>query len=170
MRAGTLLRVLGVSCVLVTVVAAAAWAGPKRALPANDPPSLAIFMTLSEGTTEYPGFFRFGSDFRIVSGVNPSDVPLTTDKPLKVPEKMTPPAATIQRGLDGNRIMWDWHQQALSGNPAGRRDVVIRLFDFELKPVAAYRLDRAWPSKYELVEAGTTEQLTIVAERLVRIS
>ena len=174
MKAGTLLRVLGVSCILAAAITAAAWARngvEHRGAPANDPQAhVIIWVTMKINGTEVPGFFRLPT---IESGVDPSKLSLNPGKPLKPPKELTPPTLTIARGLDQDLTLSKWHEAALRGDPSAPSDVVVTGFDYQGQPVATWHLQQAWPSHYETGKTGDsveTEIVTIVSEKLERVN
>jgi len=174
LKAGTLLRVLVVCCVLAGAISAAAWAsssGQKKALPANDPGASAdiIFVVMTLNGTELGGFFSLP---KIESGVDASNLVLVAGKPLKLPKDVPPPSITLSRGFDHDLTLSHWSEAAFRGDPSAPADVVLTGLNYLGEPVAVWRLTRAWPSKYKVDTSSTQdiETVTLVGEKLERVN
>lgn len=76
------------------------------------------------------------------------------------------------RGLE----LWSWHEAALAGDIAGRKQAVLLAHGSDGAPVARYHLANAWPSKIEIgsLRSGSSqvlmETVTITCERVQRVS
>ena len=78
----------------------------------------------------------------------------------------------VRRGLDSNRTLWDWRDQAMKqGSAAARVDGKIEALDTTGASIATYEFKQGWPANYELhAPSGepARETLTIVHDGLVR--
>jgi phage tail-like protein len=90
----------------------------------------------------------------------------------RLPGKLKPPTVTLKCGAGFERI-WAWHESVRAGDiAAAQKNCTITVYNTEGKPVARYRLEKAWPSKIEVagLKAGANEMLmeivTLVAERI----
>ena len=95
----------------------------------------------------------------------------------KLPGKFKPPSITLKRSANGSLELWSWHESVRTGQMnAARRSASLTMFNSEGKPVAKYWLEKAWPSKVELVgvKAGSTnalvETVTLTAEYIQRVA
>jgi hypothetical protein len=102
--------------------------------------------------------------------------------------RANPPTVVLKRGKNSSMDMWSWHEAARSGHmAAGRKSATLVMYDYDGKPVARYHLVNAWPSKIEtgglesgtgkvavetleLAHEGFLEMVTIVAEKIERVS
>lgn len=81
---------------------------------------------------------------------------------------------TLRRGTTESHIFVDW-MKALYNGIAPRKTVVITLIDDEMKEVASWQLEKAWPTKYTAPDfSGTSsevaiESLELVCEGITRI-
>jgi phage tail-like protein len=95
---------------------------------------------------------------------------------LKLPGRLKWDNITLKRGITSNLDIWDWRKQVEDGGVAGaRRDGSIVMYDQELKPVARWDFERAWPLKVsgpspkaDSNEIGI-EELTIAHEYITRV-
>lgn len=55
---------------------------------------------------------------------------------------------TLKRGVTRSQALWDWHRAVLDGR-VERRTVVITLLNAAREPVVRYRLQAAWPAKWQ---------------------
>ena len=96
---------------------------------------------------------------------------------LKVPGRMKWDDITLKRGITSNMDVWDWRKQVENGNIEGaRRDGSIVMYDQQLKEVARWNFERAWPTKVsgpqpkaDSNELGI-EELTLAHEYIERVS
>jgi phage tail-like protein len=95
---------------------------------------------------------------------------------LKLPGRLKWDNITLKRGITSNMDIWDWRKQVEDGGVTGaRRDGSIVMYDQELKPVARWDFERAWPLKVsgpspkaDSNEIGI-EELTIAHEYITRV-
>ena len=83
---------------------------------------------------------------------------------------------TLKRGVTSNLDIWDWRQKVVDGKMGdARKSASIIAYSSDLKPVARWDLDRAWPSKVSGPEFDSTtgnvmfEEVTIVFEGIKRV-
>ena len=96
---------------------------------------------------------------------------------LKLPGRLKWDNITLKRGITSNLDIWDWRKQVEDGTvDAARRDGSIVMYDQELKEVARWNFERAWPLKVsgpspkaDSNEIGI-EELTICHEYIARVS
>ena len=95
----------------------------------------------------------------------------------KIPGRMKWNDIALKRGITDNMDIWQWRKQVEDGDVEGaRHNGSIVMFDQELKEVARWNLERAWPLKVsgpslrsDSSEIGI-EELTITHEGLTRAS
>lgn len=99
-----------------------------------------------------------------------------------------PPRIVLKRGKDNSMELRAWHEAARTGQVTGaRKSASLVVYNYDGKPVARYRLVNAWPSTIEtggqesgagkvavetleLAHGGFLETVTIVAEKIERVS
>lgn len=92
----------------------------------------------------------------------------------KQPGILKYPIVTLKRGTTESRIFVDWMKEVQNGK-APRKTVVITLMDDEMKEVASWQLEKAWPTKYSAPDFNATsnevaiESLELVCEGITRI-
>lgn len=80
---------------------------------------------------------------------------------------------TLKRGTTESRVFADWMKEIQNGK-APRRTVVITLMDDEMKEVASWQLEKAWPTRYSAPDFNATsnevaiESLELVCEGITR--
>lgn len=80
---------------------------------------------------------------------------------------------TLKRGTTESRVFVDWMKEIQNGK-APRRTVVITLMDDEMKEVASWQLEKAWPTRYSAPDFNATsnevaiESLELVCEGITR--
>ena len=85
------------------------------------------------------------------------------------------PVLTLKRPATRSRSLWGWHAAMLGGDPAGRKNTTLTMFNAEGKVVAKFFLPGAFPSKITIggVPAGASEALietvTLVATDIQRL-
>ena len=72
-----------------------------------------------------------------------------TSAARRLPGRVTYDDVVLRRGLTGGTELYDWFN-AIREGVLDRRDVRITLLDEARNPVYAWRLLRAWPTRYEL--------------------
>lgn len=66
----------------------------------------------------------------------------------KQPGRMKWQEVTLKRGITDNMDVWNWRKDVEDGKvEEARRNGSIVMFDQELKEVARWNFERAWPSK-----------------------
>lgn len=81
---------------------------------------------------------------------------------------------TLKRGTTQSHIFVDWIK-AIQDGKALRKTVVITLMDDEMKEVASWQLEKAWPTKYTAPDFNAIsnevaiESLELVCEGVTRI-
>jgi phage tail-like protein len=94
---------------------------------------------------------------------------------MKIPGRLKWENITLKRGITDNQDIWKWRKQVEDGDVENaRKSGSISMLDQQLKPVARWDFDRAWPVKVsgpqmksDSNEIGV-EELTIAHERLWR--
>lgn len=74
----------------------------------------------------------------------------------KIPGLTTYPNIVLERGLTGNRDLWQWYQAIVKG-ALDRRSGQIILLDAERNPVTTFKFINGWIAKWEgpaLVASG----------------
>jgi phage tail-like protein len=81
----------------------------------------------------------------------------------------------LKRGVDVNKTLWEWRDQAIRGGPdEARTNAEITLLDYDGSTIGTYSIKQAWPSKYtgarrdEPADAGEVELVEIAHEGLKR--
>lgn len=80
---------------------------------------------------------------------------------------------TLKRGTTDSQVFVDWMKDIQNGK-ATRKTVVITLMDDEMKDVASWQLEKAWPTKYTAPDFNATsnevaiESLELVTEGVTR--
>ena len=81
---------------------------------------------------------------------------------------------TLKRGVTDSLLFIEWMKEIQSGK-ATRKTVVITLMDDEMKDVATWQLEKAWPTKYSGSDLNATsneaaiESLELATEGITRI-
>lgn len=96
---------------------------------------------------------------------------------LKVPGRLKWENIVLKRGITSNFDMWDWRKQVETGNVEdARHDGSIVMYDQQLKEVARWNFERAWPVKVsgpqpkaDSNEIGI-EEMTVTFEYITRVS
>ena len=171
MNGRRLFRVLVLSGLLAVALATAAWAA-MGAIGDGDPITAARFSITIDGN-EIAAFAELGG---ISSGIDSTEMELSGGTGLRLPGKRTPPTVTLTRGLTRGLELSAWHEAALAGGLATRKNADLVMYDVEGRPVARYHLENAWPAKLEIggLKAGASEVLmetiTLVCEKIQRVS
>ena len=95
----------------------------------------------------------------------------------KIPGRMKWEDITLKRGITGNMDVWRWRKDVEDGNvEKARRDGSVIMFDQQLKEVARWNFERAWPVKVtgpspkaDSNEIGI-EEMVITYEYIERVS
>jgi phage tail-like protein len=67
---------------------------------------------------------------------------------MKLPGRLKWENIVLKRGITSSMDIWDWRKMVEDGNVEdARRDGSIIMFDQQLKEVARWNFERAWPSK-----------------------
>ena len=82
---------------------------------------------------------------------------------------------TLERGVDTDKKLWDWHMKAIQGEPEPAEGT-LELMDHANKPVAKFKFNGAWPAAYKgpaMRASGrgevATETIEIAIDTLERI-
>ena len=92
---------------------------------------------------------------------------------LKQPGIMKYSNVTLKRGTTSSMAFHDWMQEIRSGK-ATCKTVVVTLMDDEMKGVASWTLEKAWPTKYTAPDFNAAsnevaiESLELVTEHIAR--
>lgn len=93
----------------------------------------------------------------------------------KIPGRIKYEDITLKRGITSSLDIWAWRQQVEDGAIAdARMDGSIVMYDQQLKPVARWNFENAWPSKVSgpSFSSGSTEvgveELVITHEHMYR--
>ena len=95
----------------------------------------------------------------------------------KIPGRMKWEDITLKRGITSNMDVWNWRKEVEDGNvDKARRDGSVIMFDQQLKEVARWNFERAWPVKVsgpspkaDSNEIGI-EEMVITYEYIERVS
>ena len=95
---------------------------------------------------------------------------------IKVPGRLKWDNITLKRGITSNMEIWNWRKQVEDGQvEAARRNGSVIMYNQELKEMARWNFERAWPSKVtgptpkaDSNEIGI-EELTITHEYITRV-
>ena len=99
---------------------------------------------------------------------------MTGKVPIRQPGILKYSNITLMRGSTESQTFVNWMKVIQEGK-APRKTVVITLLDDEMKEVASWRLEKAWPTKYIAPDFNATsqevaiERLELVCEGIVRI-
>jgi len=94
-----------------------------------------------------------------------------TNQVRKLPGLTRTPDVVLRRGLVGSADLFSWIAEIRRG-VLDRREVTITLLDEQRQPVMAWRLHRAWPSRWTAgplhakQNAVALEELTLVCESI----
>ncbi len=93
----------------------------------------------------------------------------------KIPGRLKWENITLKRGITSSMDIWDWRDQVVQGKVEdARKNGTITMFDQELKPIAKWDFERAWPVKVSgpTVKSDSNEfgveELVITHEGLTR--
>jgi phage tail-like protein len=93
----------------------------------------------------------------------------------KIPGNLKFNDITLKRGIDSDSALWKWRQLVVDGKfKEARCDGTIQMLDSEFKPVATYKFERGWVSKYTPAgmnagqDQSAVEEITICVENYER--
>jgi phage tail-like protein len=93
----------------------------------------------------------------------------------KIPGNLKFNDITLKRGIDPDKLLWDWRQQVVKGDfRKARCDGKIMMLDSLFKVVATYSFTAGWVSKYTPAAVGAgkdesaVEEITIAIENFER--
>jgi len=93
----------------------------------------------------------------------------------KIPGNLKFNDITLKRGVDPDKMLWDWRQQVVDGKYKDARcNGSIQMLDSTFAVVATYAFENGWVSKYTpaAVNAGqdqaAVEEITIAVENFKR--
>lgn len=110
----------------------------------------------------------------LITEIEPNEY-LNSGSPINL-KRVKPPSAILSRGVTQSVVLWTWHGQVLSGDPAARKTCSLVGFGQAGEPLIRFSLENAWPAKLELgsAEAGESqvvvETVTLIMDRLERVS
>jgi phage tail-like protein len=95
---------------------------------------------------------------------------------MKIPGRLKWEDVTLKRGITSTMDVWDWRKQVEDGDVKGaRKNGSITMFNQELKPVARWDFERAWPAKVSGPQPKSdsneiaVEEMMIVHEGIRRV-
>ena len=93
----------------------------------------------------------------------------------KIPGNLKFNDITLKRGVDPDKMLWDWRQMVVDGKyKEARCDGTLMMLDSTFQPVATYAFENGWVSKYTpaAMNAGqdqaAVEEITIAIENFKR--
>ena len=93
----------------------------------------------------------------------------------KIPGNLKFNDITLKRGVDPDKMLWDWRQQVIDGKfKEARCNGTIQMLDSTFKPVATYAFENGWVSKYTPAgmnagqDQSAVEEITICVENYER--
>ena len=93
----------------------------------------------------------------------------------KIPGNLKFNDLTLKRGVDPDKMLWDWREQVVQGKfKEARCNGTIQMLDSTFAPVATYSFENGWVSKYTpaSMNAGqdqaAVEEITIAIENFKR--
>ena len=93
----------------------------------------------------------------------------------KIPGNLKFNDITLKRGVDPDRMLWDWRQQVVDGKfKDARSNGTIQMLDAASKPLATYSFENGWVSKYSAFsmrseqDQSAVEEITIAIENFKR--
>ena len=121
-------------------------------MPANDKEAhVPIWFTLQIGGAEAAGFFKEATGFDSESEAVEIKRSLPNGKTdvIKAMGNTKWGDIELKRGVDQDKSLWEWRKLIIDGKlKEARKDCVITMMDYELKPVVTYSIINAWPKKY----------------------
>jgi phage tail-like protein len=93
----------------------------------------------------------------------------------KIPGNLKFNDITLKRGIDSDAALWKWRQLVVEGKfKEARCNGTIQMLDSEFHPVATYKFERGWVSKYTPAgmnagqDQSAVEEITICVENYER--
>jgi phage tail-like protein len=88
----------------------------------------------------------------------------------KIPGNLKFNDITLKRGVDPDKMLWDWRQMVVDGKfKEARCNGTIQMLDSTFKPVATYAFENGWVSKYTPASMGAGKDEAAVEEITVAI-
>jgi phage tail-like protein len=147
-------------------------------MPGNFTPLGISHWKIMLGGKEAAGFFRKLSGISLRVDHQPyyyGDDPGSPHHSTLPSGELTFGDISLERGIDVDKQIWDWHQTAIMGEPE-YLEGTIELLDFKNQPIAKFKFMDAWPKKYSSSGVGAsqkgqlaTETVEIAVNRLERI-
>jgi phage tail-like protein len=99
----------------------------------------------------------------ITTEVTPTEYMSSADKKTakKLPGMAKPPILVLKRGKNSSMELFAWHEAVRKGQPSGRKNCTLTMYNNAGEAVAKYYLANAWPFKLEIsaLKAGSSEVL-----------
>jgi phage tail-like protein len=88
----------------------------------------------------------------------------------KIPGNLKFNDITLKRGVDPDKVIWDWRQQVVDGDfRKARCNGTIMMLDSKFNPVATYSFTNGWVSKYTPAAVGAGKDESAVEEITIAI-
>jgi phage tail-like protein len=71
----------------------------------------------------------------------------------------------LERGIDVDKQLWDWHQTAIHGEPE-YKDGTIELLNMKGTPIAKFSFKGMWPTSYRSSPMSARDGKTIATETI----
>lgn len=123
--------------------------------------------------TEEAGFSEVSSPDITSDPVEYREGNMAGNTPGKQPGILKYSNVTLKRGTTESQVFVSWMKEIQEGK-ATRKTVAITLMDDEMKDVASWQLEKAWPTKYTAPDFNATsnevaiESLELVTEGVTR--
>jgi len=89
----------------------------------------------------------------------------------KIPGHLKFNDITLKRGVDPDKMLWDWRQQVVDGHfEEARANGTIQVLDSDLSPIATFSFTNGWISRYVAIathagqDQAAVEEITIAIE------
>jgi len=88
----------------------------------------------------------------------------------KIPGNLKFNDITLKRGVDPDKMIWDWRKQVVEGDFRNARcNGTIMMLDAKFDPVATYAFTNGWVSKYTPAAVGAGKDESAVEEITIAI-
>lgn len=77
---------------------------------------------------------------------------------------------TLQRGVTNSEAFWLWHQMLIFGlkGPLLTATITLTIYDRTYTPMAAFEIERAWPSKVSGVDVRSDSNDVLIEEMVLQ--
>lgn len=77
---------------------------------------------------------------------------------------------TLRRGVTGSEAFWLWHQLLVFGlkGPLLTATITLTIYDRSYDPVAAFEIERAWPSKVSGIDVRADSNDVLIEELVLQ--